>query len=258
MNSREPIPGRSLPVVVGVVNLSPESPNQDSVVLNPEAAVERSRQLVAAGAAIIDLGAQSSYFDAPILTVEEEIRRLIPALARLKAGGFHVSVDTWRAGVARAAIDAGVDILNDSDGLQDPAMIEVLANWRGPVILPFISGPNPHDPRPFNYVNPLADIIPFLRSAVARAQATGLTRLILDPGTGYRYPDVSPEEKERYQVKVYRGLSRLRKLGFPLLVALPRKDDPRRTMELVRMIVTGADYVRAHDPAVIAAALGER
>lgn len=258
MNHGAPTQGKSLPLVVGVVNLSPESPNQDSVVLDAEAAVERSRQLVAAGAAIIDLGAQSSYYDAPILTVEEEIRRLLPALERLKAGGFRVSVDTWRADVARAAIAAGVDILNDSDGLQDPAMIEVLANWQGPVILPFISGPNPHDPRPFNYADPLADIIPFLRSAVVRAQAAGLTSLILDPGTGYRYPGVSPEEKERYQVKVYRELGHLRELGFPLLVALPRKDDPRRTMELVRMILAGADYVRAHDPTVITAALGER
>ena len=241
------------PHIVGVINLSPESPNQDSVTSDASAAVARAERLAAAGATVIDLGAQSSFYDAPLLPIDEEIARLLPALKRLKAAGFLVSVDTWRAEVAQAALEAGADLLNDSDGFQDPAMIGVLSAWGGPLILPFVSGASPHDPKPFNFEDPLADIVPFFERAVERACAASLHELILDPGTGYRYPGVSAAEKERYQIKVYAALSQLRaRFGYPLLVALPRKESLERTLELVRMILAGADFVRAHDPAIVA------
>lgn len=247
-----------LPEIVGVVNLSPESPNQDSVAEGVEAVLQRARKLVADGASVIDIGAQSSYFDAPLLDAAEETARLLPALMALKRAGFRVSVDTWRADVAQASIDAGADIINDSDGFQSPAMISVLERWGGTVILPFISGPSPHDPLPFNFDNPMADIIPFLKRAVAMATSAGLRRLVLDPGTGYRYPGVSPADKEAYQLKVYANLDALRALGHPVLVALPRKPDLQRTLELIRMILVSADYVRAHEPRLVAAALDNK
>ena len=241
------------PHIVGVVNLSPESPNQDSVARDAQAAVARAERLAAAGATLIDLGAQSSFYDALLLPVDEEVARLLPAVQRLKAAGFQVSVDTWRAEAAQAALEAGADLINDSDGFQDPAMVGVLASWGGPLILPFISGPNPHDSVAFNFEDPLADIAPFFERAIERACAVSLHDLILDPGTGYRYRGVSPEEKERYQVKVYAALPQLRaRFGFPLLVALPRKESLERTVELARMILLGADFVRVHDPAVLA------
>jgi dihydropteroate synthase len=248
--------GARRPHVAGVVNLSPESPNQDSIAADAAAAVARARRLADLGADLIDVGSQSSWFEAPLLPVDEEIARLLPAVRALKSAGFLVSVDTFRAEAAWAAIEAGADVLNDSDGFQDPSMIDVLARWGGPVILPFISGASPHNPSPFNYEDPMADIESSLRAAVDRAHAAGLRDLLLDPGTGYRYPGVSAAEKERYQVKVYDALPRLRALGHPLLVALPRKEDPVRTVELIRMIARHAEWVRAHDPAVLHTALG--
>jgi len=246
------------PHVIGVVNLSPESPNQDSIAADATAAIERARRLAELGAEIIDVGAQSSYFGAPLLAAGEETARLLPAIRALKNAGFLVSVDTFRAEVAGAAIAAGVDLINDSEGFQDPAMIELLGRWGGPVVLPFISGATPHDPSPFNFEDPLADILPFLRAAVERAIAAGLRQLLLDPGTGYRYPGVTPAEKERYQRKVYDALPQLRDLGHPLLVALPRKDDEARTIELVRLIARHTEFVRTHDPSVLNAALEPR
>ncbi len=239
------------PHIVGVVNLSPESPNKDSVAADPDAAVARARRLLAEGAAIIDIGAQSSHFAAPLLPEEEEIARLVPAVEALKAAGMLVSVDTWRAPAARAALSAGADLVNDSDGFQDPAMIEALGEARRPIILPFVSGASPHDPAPFTFDDPLAAMQPFFERALARATAAGLREIILDPGTGYVYPQVTAEEKVIYQRQVYRQLQRLRALGYPVLVALPRKQDPALTRELVQMIVeNGADFVRAHEPAL--------
>lgn len=243
------------PHILGVVNVSPESPNQDSVVTGAEAAVERALSLTAAGAAIIDIGAQSSSYTAPLLPEAEETRRLLPALRALKDAGLLVSVDTWRAGVAQAAIEAGADLINDSDGFQDPAMIELLACWGGPVIVPAISGANPHDPLPLDRRQPVAAILRFFEAALARASRAGVHSLILDPGTGYRRPGVSAADKERYQVEVYHALPRLRGLGHPLLVAVPRKEDRRRTLALTRMILAEADFVRAHEPSLVCDAL---
>lgn len=243
------------PHIIGVVNLSPESPNQDSVVADVDAAVARARRLLAEGAALIDLGAQSSHFTAPLLPEEVEIARLTPGIAALKAAGMLVSVDTWRAPVARAAIAAGADLINDSDGFQDPAMIELLTAARLPIILPFISGASPHDPVPFTFTDPLASMLPFFERALGRATAAGLTEIVLDPGTGYVYPQVTPDEKLAYQRIVYTNLHRFHEFGRPVLVALPRKQDPALTRELAQVIVdNGADFVRAHDPALAAAA----
>ena len=245
-----------LPHIFGVVNLSPDSPNQDSIAADVSGALRRAHLLRRQGAAFIDIGAQSSYFDAKLLSPAEETAGLIPVLQALKREGFAVSVDTFRAEVAQAAIAAGADVINDSDGFQDPVMIRVLSEWGGPVILPFISGRTPHDPVPFDFEDPMADILPFLSSAAARAGAMGLRDLLIDPGTGYRYPGISAADKERYQMKVYASLPRLRALGYPLLVALPRKDDPARTIALVRLIAEHAEFVRAHDPTILAEATG--
>lgn len=243
------------PHVFGVVNLSPESPNKDSIAADAIGAVERATELAQLGVSVIDVGAQSSYFDAPLLPVDQEIERLLPALRALKAAGFLVSVDTFRSEVAQAAVEEDVDVINDSDGFQDAGMIAVLERWGGPIVLPFISGSSPHEPRPFNYDDPMSDILPFLRAAVDRAHGAGLREILIDPGTGYRYPGVSVEEKERYQRIVYAELGRLRELAHPLLVALPRKDDLARTLELVQIIAHEAEFVRAHDPLVLLQAL---
>ena len=237
------------PHILGVINLSPESPNQDSIAASIDAALRRARHLSAGGAALIDVGGQSSHFAAPLLPEETEIQRIEPAIVALKGDGFLLSVDTWRPAVARAAIAAGADLINDSDGFQDPAMIDLLGAARHPVILPFISGASPHDPAPFRFADPLASMLPFFAATLARATAAGLDQIIIDPGTGYVYPQVTAAEKVAYQRVVYANLQRFHEFGYPVLVALPRKQDPALTAELVQLIVdNGADWVRAHDP----------
>jgi dihydropteroate synthase len=237
------------PTIVGVVNLSPESPNQDAVVPGAAAAVARARALVAAGARIVDVGARSSHFAAPLVSAAEERARLIPAVRALKAAGFLVSVDTWDAETVRAAAAAGADLINDSDGFQDPAVIAAVAESGLPVVIPFLNGPTPRALRPFDTDDPAAVMLPWFEAALARAARVGVREVILDPGTGYAQPHLDTAAKERFQRRVYPQLHRLRALGRPLLVALPRKQSRAVTLELARMIVAaGADFLRAHDP----------
>jgi dihydropteroate synthase len=239
------------PYIVGVVNLSPESPNKDAIVEGADGAVTRARRLVAAGAAIIDIGARSSHWAAESVSAQEEARRLLPALADLKTAGFLVSVDTWDADVVRAAAGAGADLINDSDGFQAPAVIEAVAASGLPVIIPFLNGPNPRALAPFDVDDPLAVMLPWFEAALERTRRAGVHAVILDPGTGYAQQHLSTEAKEAFQRRVYPELHHIKALGCPLLVALPRKASREITLELARMIVAnGADFLRAHDPAL--------
>lgn len=241
-----PLGGR--PHVVGVVNLSPESPNQDAVVRGSEGAIARARALEAAGASIMDIGGQSSNFAAGLVSVEEETNRLLPAIRDLSAAGFLLSVDTWDAGVVRAAARAGAHCINDSDGFQDPAVIQAIAESGLPAIVPFLNGPNPRQVEPIDYEHPLDVMLPWFEAMLERAAKAGVTDLILDPGTGYAQSHLSTEAKEAFQRRVYPGLRRIRALGYPVFVALPRKQDPEVTFELACTIVAeGADFLRAHD-----------
>jgi dihydropteroate synthase len=244
------------PYIVGVVNLSPESPNRDAIVEGSEGAVARARRLAAAGAAIIDIGARSSHWAAEPVTAHTEGNRLLPALADLKSAGFTVSVDSWDPAVVRAASDAGADLINDSDGFQDADVIAAVAESGLPVVIPFLNGPNPRELRPFDARDPLSVMLPWFEATLERARRAGVRDVILDPGTGYAQQHLSTEEKEAFQRRVYPELHRIRALGCPLFVALPRKASRATTLELARMIVSaGADFLRAHDPALAAEAI---
>lgn len=244
------------PYIVGVVNLSPESPNKDAVVADAGAAVERARALVAAGAQIVDIGAQSSHFAAALMPAEVEQARLLPALRTLRAAGLLVSVDTWDAGVVGAAAAAGAHLINDSDGFQNPAMMAAVAASGLPVIIPFLNGPTPRAMAPLDAEDPLDVMLPWFEAALERARRAGVRQVILDPGTGYAQAHLSPEAKESFQRRVYARLHRIRALGCPLFVAIPRKARRETTLELARMIVAGgADFLRAHDVPLAAEAI---
>ncbi|MCS7002438.1 MAG: dihydropteroate synthase, partial [Dehalococcoidia bacterium] len=145
-----PFPASGAPYIVGVINVSPESPNADSIVSGSAGALARAAALRAGGARVMDIGGQSSHFRSPLVSEDEEIARLLPPLRELVGAGYLVSVDTWRAAVVRVAAANGAAVINDSDGFQDPEVIAAIAESGLPVILPFINGPNPRETQPFD------------------------------------------------------------------------------------------------------------
>lgn len=236
--------------VMGVLNLSPESHNTQTVATTVPAALELAARYREWGAEIIDVGAQSSRYDVPTLDVDEEIRRLVPAVEALSAEGHLVSVDTWKPEVARAGVAAGAAIVNDTGGLGDPEMRRVVAESGAAAIVVYVEGANPHavdeiDVRP----DKAAVTARWLAERVTALEADGIDRVIVDPGIAINYPG-DYAGYTRMQLDVIRRLDVIRTVGPPVLVPIPRKQEDHRVMAYITLAVEhGADIIRVHDVA---------
>jgi dihydropteroate synthase len=232
----------------GVVNASPDSLNAESIVDGVDQALARARQLLADGADGIDLGGQGSTDAATVVDWQIEWARLeaiVPALAALEVA---LSVDTWRPEVARRALTAGATVLNAADGMQSDAMWTVAAEFDVPVVVPFLSGPNPREMAHVR-TDPVATIVEFFDARLAGADRFGMRhRCILDPGTGFAPSNWPWQERYEYQKIVYSNLDQLRRYDLPLYIALPWKDTPQH-WELMEIALRGRpEFGRAHFP----------
>jgi dihydropteroate synthase len=238
----------------GVVNASPDSLNLDSIVDGPEAALRRAGDLLRDGANGIDLGGQGSTDAATVVPWQAEWERLelvVPALAEL---GVPMSVDTWRPEVARRALAAGATVLNAADGMQSDEMWEIAAEHRVPIVVPFLSGP---DPRNMTMVggDPVEALIEFFEQRLAQADRFGMRDLcILDPGTGFAPSNWPWEQRYLYQKQVYSNLGALRRFDLPLYIALPWKDTVQHHELLDIVARQRPEYGRAHYPVTVRAA----
>ena len=236
-----------------VVNASPDSLNTDSIVTDAASALARARAMLAEGADGIDLGGQGSTDAATVVGWEAEWARLaeiVPALAVL---GVPLSVDTWRPQVARRAIEAGATVLNAADGMQTDEMWAVAAEYEVPIVVPFLSGPNPREMAHVG-ADPVDTLVEFFEARLADADRFGLRRrCIIDPGTGFAPSNWAWEDRYVYQKIVYTNLSALRRWDLPLYIALPWKDTPQH-WELMEIVLRQQpEYGRAHYPGKVRA-----
>jgi dihydropteroate synthase len=248
-------------VVMGILNVTPDSFSDGGRYLEPEAAVARGEQLVAEGADVIDVGAESTRPGARPVSADEELRRLLPALRRLRAR-VHVpiSVDTCKAAVAAAAIDAGADIVNDvTAGTGDPAMLGVVRRAEAPIVLMHMRGTpvTMQDAPAYPGGDVVSAVVGYLRARVAAARAAGIPgdRIIVDPGIGFG-------KTTAHNLALISGLGAVVALGYPVLVGPSRKrfigeitggpatGDVHGTAAAVALAVDrGAAMVRVHDVA---------
>jgi dihydropteroate synthase len=210
--------------------------------------VARARMLLTEGADGLDIGAQGSTDQAAVVGAEVEWSRLsaiVPALAQL---GVDLSVDSWRPEVVRRALAQGARMINAADGMQTDEMWEIAAEHGVPVVVPFLSGPNP---RHLAYVvgNPIDAIVDFFEARLGVAERYGLrSRCIIDPGTGFAPPGWAWDDRYRYQKRVYENLAALRRFGLPLYVALPWKETPQHEELLEIVVAHQPEYGRSHRP----------
>ena len=247
-------PGR--PLVMGIVNVTPDSFSGDGLANSTDAAFDQAMRMMAAGADLLDLGAESTRPGAEAVGQEEELNRLLPLLERLVAAGVPVSVDTYKAVVMGAAIRQGAGLINDISALSDPQAASVVApHAQVSVCLMHMQG----EPRSMQtapeYSDVVAEVTCFLQAVEARAMGAGIdrSRLILDPGFGFGKTFV-------HNQALFRALPQLVTLGLPVLVGVSRKamighvlDKPvgERMIGSVAAAMlaaqSGAAIVRVHD-----------
>jgi len=238
-------------LLYGVVNASPDSVQRDSIATTPSAAVVRARQLLADGAQAIDVGGQGSTDEATVVDWTVEWARLESILPALAALGVDVSVDSWRPEVVRRALDAGATVINAADGMQAEEMWQVAADFAVPVVVPFLSGRNPHEMAHVRD-DPIDAICAFFEARLADADRFGLRhRCILDPGTGFAPRGVPWAERYAYQKHVYSNLGALRRFGLPLYVALPWTESLQHEELLEIVVRQQPEFGRSHRPAQV-------
>ena len=212
------ISGRCL--VMGIVNVTPDSFSDGGRWADPAAAVARARELVSAGADLIDVGGESTRPGAHRIDSATELDRVLPVVTELVAAGIPVSIDTMRASTAVAAVAAGACLVNDvSGGLADPEMLAAVAQTPAGYIAMHWRAHSDQMDRWANYSDDVvADVSAELADRVASAQAAGISadRIAIDPGLGFAKESV-------HNWALLRGLSRLRELGYPVLVGASRK-----------------------------------
>jgi dihydropteroate synthase len=250
-------PGR--PLVMGIVNANPDSFADDVRTDTLEDQVQRALTLVADGADLVDVGGESGVTYNEATPPELEIARVVPLVERLVAEGVLVSVDTWKADVARAAVEAGAAMLNDVSGLRDPALASAAAASGAALVIMHTRAAPKQAAFPDYGGDVVGDVEGFLRERVAQARAQGVAdeQIVLDPG-----PDFAKTPAQT--VEVLRALPRLHALGRPLLLAISRKyflgaitgrpPAERRAATLAAAawaVDAGAAILRVHDVAAV-------
>src|SRR3954451_18997940 len=250
--------------LMGVVNVTPDSFSDGGLYLDPEAAVAHGRELAGAGAEILDVGGESTRPGAEPVSAEEELRRVVPVIRGLSGAGARISVDTSKADVAAAALDAGAEVVNDVTALRaDPQMAPLCAE-RGPtvILMHMLGEPRTmqEDPR---YDDVVAEVKTFLAERLEAAVAAGIDaeRVWLDPGIGFG-------KTGPHNMELLRRLGELRELGRPLVIGTSRKSfigkldgspaDQRLGGTIASSVLAaaeGAAVLRVHDAAEVGQAL---
>lgn len=205
--------------IMGVLNVTPDSFSDGGKWFETRTAIDHGLALVESGADLVDIGGESTRPGSVRVPEDEELRRVVPVTRELAAQRVTISVDTMRASVARAALDAGATIINDvSAGQSDGGMLELAAEYEAPIVLMHWRGYLSQAEASFHYDDVVGEVTTELLERVAAAEALGIRRenIILDPGPGF-------SKNGHHNWDLLRGLDELLALPFPMLVAVSRK-----------------------------------
>ena len=246
------------PLVMGILNVTPDSFSDGGRYQALEFAVERAEQMIKDGVDLIDIGGESTRPGSPSVPVDEELRRVMPAIYALRELGYPLSVDTCKPEVMREAIIAGADMINDVNGFRSPGAIDAVKDSDCALCVMHMQG-SPQDMQASpEYADVVADVIAFLRERVDALLAAGVARerITVDPGFGFG-------KRVEHNYALLRNISRMeRELGLPVLAGLSRKSmigavtgrsvEQRLAGSLggaLAAVAQGARIVRVHDVA---------
>jgi len=245
------------PLIMGILNVTPDSFSDGDLYSDPARAIERGLEMVAEGADIIDIGGESTRPGAAAVEAGDELRRVIPVIVGLAAQSpCPISIDTWKSPVARAAVDAGAEIINDISGLTfDPQMAAIAARTGAGAVLMHTRG-TPHTMQDdTSYDDLIGEVCLFLEQSVSTALQAGIERerIAVDPGIGFA-------KTVDHNLEILRRLSEFTCFGLPLLVGTSRKSFIGRVLDrgtgqrtygtaatAALAVQGGADILRVHD-----------
>ena len=243
-------------LIMGVLNVTPDSFSDGGRFLAIDAAIEHARQMVRDGADVIDVGGQSTRPGAKPLSVEEELGRVKPVVERLvREIDVPISIDTFQPEVADECLQAGAAIINDVCGLRDPRMIAVAARHQAPVVLMHMLGMPLTMQQEISYRDVVGDLKTFFQQRTRAAEEGGVREIMIDPGIGFG-------KTVDHNLQLLGRLGEFKELGYPILVGASRKSFigkiTGRLVEerlegtiaaTVAAAMSGADAVRVHDVA---------
>jgi len=223
-------------LVMGVLNITPDSFSDGGLFESLEAATAQARQLIIDGADILDVGGESTRPGAKRVPIEQEISRVVPVIEAIRDLGAEISIDTMNAETAEAAIGAGASIINDvSGGKNDPAIFEVAAKSQCTLIISHWRGHSTEMDGLNQYESIGRDVANELSIQVEKASAAGVSKIVIDPGLGF-----AKDVEQNWQL--LEELSELEKLGLPILIGASRK-------RFIAAKLLGEDTVAARDEA---------
>lgn len=241
------------PLLMGILNVTPDSFSDGGHFLAAEKAIAHAKQMIADGADIIDVGGESTRPGAEVVSVEEELRRVIPVIEGLADLDVTISIDTQKAVVAEAATKAGAHIVNDVTGARDPEMLSVVAKSEAALVLMHTRGPSSDMMKRVEYTDVVSEVASYLKERAEQATAAGVKTVIIDPGIGFA--KTAPQN-----FTIFRRLKEFIDLGYPLLMGPSRKSfighitgqPAAERLEgtiatVVASVLLGTHIVRVHD-----------
>ena len=244
------------PLIMGVINLSADSWYRQSICTSVEAAVERGSELQAQGAAIIDIGAESTLSQAQRVSADEQRQRLLPVIEQLASRGVIVSAETYNAGVARACLEAGARVLNLTGTADSEAIYHLAVEHDAAVIVCYVAGDNVREVGDIPLDDdPIPRMAEYFSREIETAGRCGLAKGFVDPGLGFYYGNLQDSSiRIRHQMKTFLNAFRLRRLGWPVCNALPHAvecfgDEVRSAEPFFSVIAAlgGTDLFRTHE-----------
>lgn len=240
--------------IVGILNVTPDSFSDGGLYFDTETAVAHAKQMLNEGADMIDIGGESSRPGSHPVSEEEELRRVLPVIERLKKEvAVLLSIDTYKPHVVEACLKLGVDLVNDISGLRDPVMRQVVGEYHAPVVIMHMQGePKTMQANP-EYADVVKEIKEFFVERIKDAKEAGIIEIILDPGIGFG-------KKLEHNLQILARLDEFADLGYPLMIGASRKSflglitglpvEDRLEASIAAHVVAvmhGARLIRTHD-----------
>jgi dihydropteroate synthase len=250
------------PAIMGTLNLSRDSTYRESIGVSTDSAIRKARTMMAQGADIVDIGAESTTAKAARVSASDQIARLVPVIEGAVDAGVLVSAETYEPAVVRACLEAGARILNLTGAEHHEEIYRLAAEFDATVIMCYVGGANVREISDVNIADdPIPGLLEYFTARVAQARSMGVGRLVIDPGMGFYYGNlVDPQTRVQHQTRVILQSFRLRRLGLPICQALPHAfdifEDQYRTAEgffAVLAQLGGVSIWRTHEVAQVRA-----